>query len=309
MAYKGYAHHRKLLHLCPKFYSTVAFLEVDDVNKPALKELVTQLTLEGYSKSTIKTYSQEFLQLLKILKTHEVNSLSAEKQRSYFLYCHQKLRLSENLIHSRMNAIKFYFEKVLKKDKIFLDVPRPKKAGLLPKALSTTDIKRMLMKEQNLKHALLLKLCYGLGLRVSEIVNLKITDIDSGRMQVLISRAKGKKDRYVILPDSILNHLREYYQLYRPKIYLFEGQNGDQYAVRSAQQVFYKAMRNAGINKKVGVHALRHSYATHLIEQGTDIRFVQELLGHASLKTTMIYTHLTDSTKRKIKSPLDHIDL
>lgn len=145
-----------------------------------------------------------------------------------------------------------------------------------------------------------------MGLRVSELVNVKITDIDSRRMQVLV-RGKGKKDRYVVLPASVLGLLRAYYLKYKPKEYLFEGQWGGQYSVRAVQQVFKNTMKKAKINKKVGVHSLRHSYATHLIEQGTDIRFVQELLGHNNIKTTMIYTALTDGAKRKIKSPLDNL--
>jgi integrase/recombinase XerD len=160
---------------------------------------------------------------------------------------------------------------------------------------------------QNLKHLLILKLCYGMGLRVSEIVQLKISDIDSRRMQVLISYAKGKKDRYVNLPNTILGLLRQYYTAYKPKEFLFEGQNGGQYSVRSCQVVFKNALHKARINKKVGIHGLRHSYATHLIEQGTDMRFVQELLGHANIKTTMIYTHVSDIAKRNIKSPLDNL--
>ncbi len=132
----------------------------------------------------------------------------------------------------------------------------------------------------NLKHNTILKLCYGMGLRVSEIVNLKIKDIDSRNMQVFVERGKGKKDRYVNLPQSVLEQLREYYKAYRPRTYLFEGQFGEQYSIRSTQQVFKNALRKAGINKDVGIHSLRHSYATHLLEQGTDIRFIQELLGH-----------------------------
>ncbi len=160
---------------------------------------------------------------------------------------------------------------------------------------------------ENPKHRLLLKLCYGMGLRVSEIAKLKISHIDSKRMQVLVNQAKGKKDRYVNLPESVLEELRTYYLEYKPKEFLFEGHYGTQYSVRSVQAVFKNAMKKAKINKKVGVHSLRHSYATHLIEQGTDIRFVQELLGHKDIKTTMIYTSLTDQAKRKIKSPLDNL--
>ena len=146
-----------------------------------------------------------------------------------------------------------------------------------------------------------------MGLRLSEIVNLKIRDIDSNNMQVFLEKGKGKKDRYANLPQSILEQLRKYYKKYRPKIYLFEGQDGGQYSRRSVQKVFKTALRKAGINKQVGIHSLRHSYATHLLEQGTDIRFIQELLGHNSIKTTLIYTNVTNKSLRNIISPLDKL--
>lgn len=153
----------------------------------------------------------------------------------------------------------------------------------------------------------MLKLCYGMGLRLSEILNLKIADIDSKTMQVFIERGKGKKDRYANLPQSILEQLRVYYIEYKPKEYLFEGQYGGQYSSRSVQQVFKKSLEKARITKKVGIHSLRHSFATHLLDNGTDIRFIQELLGHNDIKTTLVYTHVTDKSIRKIVSPLDHL--
>jgi integrase/recombinase XerD len=142
-------------------------------------------------------------------------------------------------------------------------------------------------------------------LRVSEIINLKVEDIDSQSMRVFIARAKGKKDRYANLPESILNQLREYYTEYKPQKYLFEGQYGGQYSSRSAQQVFKNAMQKAGIHRSLSIHSLRHSFATHLLENGTDIRFIQELLGHKDIKTTLIYTQVTDRSIKKIVSPLD----
>ncbi len=303
------AHYRDLFGLEKTYYGKSAFLDISPINQYALKRYMEQLKLKGYSPNTIKTYSTEFAQLLKTIKNHSVDELSPEKLRSYFLYCIDTLKLSENLIHSRMNAVKFYFEQILHRENFFMEIPRPKKPSILPKAISSQDIKKMLEVLDNPKHQLLLKMCYGMGLRVSELTNLKITDIDSKRMQVLVSCGKGKKDRYVVLPESVLEQLRMYYKEYKPQNYLFEGHYGGQYSVRSVQQVFKDTMKKAKINKKVGVHSLRHSYATHLIEQGTDIRFVQELLGHHNIKTTMIYTNLTDQTKRKIKSPLDFIGL
>ena len=151
----------------------------------------------------------------------------------------------------------------------------------------------------------MLKLCYGMGLRVSEIVNIKISDIDSKSMRVLIECGKGKKDRYVNLPQSILEQLRKYYRVYRPKKYLFEGQGSECYSIRSVQKVFKNAIVKAKINKQVGIHSLRHSFATLLLEQGTDIRFIQELLGHNSIKTTLLYTEVTNKSIQNITSPLD----
>ncbi|MCF8278475.1 MAG: tyrosine-type recombinase/integrase [Flavobacteriales bacterium] len=182
----------------------------------------------------------------------------------------------------------FYFEKVLKRENFFIDIPRPKKHSTLPKHISPKDVKKLFDSTPNLKHNTMLKLCYGMGLRVSEIVGLKVTHIDSGNMQVLIERGKGKKDRYVNLPESLLAQLREYFKEYRPKEYLFEGQYGGQYSSRSAQNVFKSAIKKAKINKDTGIHSLRHSYATHLMEAGTDIGYIQKLLGHADIRTTLI---------------------
>ena len=282
--------------------------KIHPVNQAALKRMHELLLLKAYSPNTIKTYCVEFSQLLYLLKDVPVDSLTPERLRSYFLYCVTELKLSENIIHSRMNAIKFYFEQALHREKVFFEeIPRPKKKSSLPKVISKNDIVKLFAQVENPKHLLMLKLCYGMGLRVSEIVNLKITDIDSGRMLVHIEAAKGKKDRYVTLPSSILKDLRSYYRAYRPKVYLFEGQYGGQYAIRSVQAVFKNAMQKAKINKTVGIHGLRHSYATHLLESGTDMSFIQKLLGHKDIKTTEIYAKVSNRQLSKIKSPLDDL--
>lgn len=278
---------------------------IHTVNQPALEKFIETLQLKAYSKNTINTYRNEFSQLLQIIKAKNVDELDAEKLRSYFLYCIKTLKLSENTIHSRLNAVKFYYEQVLHREKFFFDIPRPKKPSILPKVINAKDIKKLFAVTTNLKHNTMLKLCYGLGLRVSEIVNLKITDIDSKNMQVFIERAKGKKDRYANLPESILEQLRAYFREYRPKIYLFEGQAGGQYTTRTCQKVFSDALKKAGINKEIGIHGLRHSFATHLLEAGTDISFIQQLLGHNDIKTTLRYTHVSQQTLKNIKSPLD----
>lgn len=282
-------------------------LKIHKENQPELIKLVEELELKGYSANTIKTYQYEFAQLLYMLRNTPVNTLDSKKIRSYFLYCIKELKMTEAQLHSRFNAIKFYFEKVIKREKIFIEIPRPKKPSKLPKVINAKDIKKLFEVTDNNKHNLMLKLCYGMGLRVSEIVNLKINDIDSKNMQVLIARAKGKKDRYVNLPESILEQLRNYYRQYKPQVYLFEGQYGGPYSLRSAQLVFKNALSKAKINKQVGIHSLRHSFATHLLEAGTDISYIQKLLGHNSIKTTLLYTEVGKKDLKKIKSPLDSI--
>jgi len=300
---------RKNIGMTPKTEMGKAVInKIHPVNLPALKRMHETLLLKAYSPNTIRTYCIEFSQLLYLLKDVPVDSLTPERLRSYFLYCVTELKLSENIIHSRMNSIKFYFEQVLHREKVFFEeIPRPKKKSSLPKVISKTDIAKLFAQVENPKHLLILKLCYGMGLRVSEIVNLKITDIDSKRMLVQIEAAKGKKDRYVTLPSSILEDLRNYYRAYRPKVYLFEGQYGGQYAIRSVQTVFKNAMQKAKINKSVGIHGLRHSYATHLLEAGTDMHFIQKLLGHKDIKTTEIYAKVSNRQLGNIKSPLDDL--
>ena len=281
--------------------------QIHPVNQAALKRMHELLLLKAYSPKTIKTYCYEFSQLLYLLKSTHVDTLQPERLRSYILYCVTKLKLSENQIHSRLNALKFYFEQVLHREKMFIEIPRPQKRFILPKVMSKKDIANIFAKTDNLKHLMMLKLCYGMGLRVSEIVNLKISNIDSNRMLVHIEAAKGKKDRYVTLPSTILDDLRNYYRTYCPRKYLFEGQNGGKYSIRSVQAVFKNAMQKAKINKSVGIHGLRHSYATHLLECGTDMYFIQKLLGHKDIKTTEIYAKVSNRQLGNIKSPLDDL--
>lgn len=299
--------YRKLWGLDISVVGKETITKIAPENYQQFQKFINQLKLKAYSENTIRTYSVEFAQLLYVLKSHPVESMTEERLKSYFLYCIEKLNISENHLHSRINAIKFYFEQVLHRQKMFIDIPRPKKPLLLPKALNTAEISKIIAATENSKHQLILKMCYGMGLRVSEIVNIKIEDIDSKAMRVLIARTKGKKDRYVNLPESIIEELRQYYKCYQPKIYLFEGQFGGKYSVRSAQSVFKIAMNKAGIRKTVGIHSLRHSYATHLLELGTDISLIQKLLGHNDIKTTLIYTNVTDKHTRNVKSPLDSL--
>ena len=298
---------RKALSMKPTNKVKEKALEIHPVNQQAYLDFNEKLTLKKYSVNTKRMYLSEFLHLLDLLDDYYVGDLNPKRLKDYFLYCIKVEKMAERKMNGKINAIKFYFEQVLHRPKMFFDIPRPKKPSTLPKMLSKTEVKKLFRVTTNHKHRLALQLAYGMGLRVSEVVNLRIVDIDSKRMMVHVKGAKGKKDRYVPLPESILPAMREYYITYKPKNYLLEGQYGGQYAKSSLQQVFKKAMKKAGIKKEIGIHGLRHSYATHLLESGADMRFIQELLGHNSIKTTQVYTKVTPRSISKIKSPLDTI--
>jgi integrase/recombinase XerD len=175
----------------------------------------------------------------------------------------------------------------------------------LPVYLTVREVRRLMENVTNLKHTCIVQLLYGCGLRLNELIHLKLTDIDTKNRIILIRNANGGKDREVMLSPLLLETLQRYYKMYQPNEYLFEGQGGGLYSEKSVQMIVKKAASKAGITKKVTPHTLRHSFATHLLENGTDIRYIQELLGHKSVNTTEIYTHITDIAKLKIKSPLD----
>ena len=284
--------------------------KLNENNRQQFQLFTEQLALKKYSPNTIRTYQNEFLQLLQLLKSKNAGELTADELKRYMVYCTNTLNLSENTLHSRLNALKFYYEKVLKKEKLFWEIPRPKKPLQLPKLLNETEIAKLFNALSNRKHKAMLFTVYSAGLRVSEVVNLKIADIDSKRMQIFIERAKGKKDRYVNLSPVLLDILRSYMKNYtpRPKVYLFESeQTLTAYPIRTVQQVFMNAKIKAGIKKEVGVHSLRHSFATHLLDKGTDIKYIKDLLGHFDIRTTERYLHVSKQKLVNIISPFDDL--
>src|SRR6266542_838931 len=280
---------------------------LNEENLAALTAFKNMLTLKGCSKNTIRNYCNEFHHLLRLLGNRSINNLKKQHIISYLLWLFEKQNYSETHIHTAVNAIKFYFEKVLNRAKEFYDLPRPKKPFKLPKVLAEEEVITLIQKIKNIKHRTMIMAGYSAGLRVSEIVNLKVNDIDSKRMMIHLKAAKGKKDRMVPLSKKLLEILREYYKQYKPKEYLFEGQHGGAYSERSVQLILNDAKLKAKIKKKGSTHMLRHSYATHLLESGTDIRIIQELLGHNSIKTTMRYTHVSKKSLDKVESPLDKL--
>jgi integrase/recombinase XerD len=293
-----------------KTVATSTVWKLSKENLQALQRFVEQLKLKAYSPSTIKTYRSEFLQLLQLLRKKSVNELTVDDLRRYFIYCFEKLNLTESTLHSRINAIKFYFEQVLERQKFFWEIPRPKKPLQLPNVLGEKEITRLFKSLTNLKHKAILFTAYSAGLRVSETVSLRLQDIDSDRMQIKIKSGKGKKDRYVALSPIVLDILRSYVKLSKPRPvkFLFESETpGQAYSSRSAQKVFQRAKEKAGIRKEVSFHSLRHSFATHLLEKGIDIRFIKDILGHFSIKTTERYLHLKREQLIQIVSPLDDL--
>lgn len=299
---------RKILNYKRKVYDgRLMMAKINPINQPYFKKYNELLRLKAYSESTIKTYCAELAQFLYTLDKFPVYNFNPERLRSYLLYCIAELGLTENQIHSRLNALKFFFEQLFDWDNFYYEIPRPKKRDSLPKVFSVNEIKRLFAVTKNLKHLMILKLGYGLGLRVSEIVALKVDDIDSDRMLVLIQNSKGKKDRYVPLPTSVLNELREYYIAYKPEKFMFENNFSQPLSVRTIQVVFQQAKVKANINKKVGIHGLRHSYATHLLEYGTDMSIIQKLLGHQHVKTTEVYAKVSNTFIANIRSPLDEL--
>ena len=224
-----------------------------------------------------------------------------------FLVTERKISITYQ--NQSINAIKYYYEKVLGGQRKFYFIDRPNKEKTLPSVLSTQEVIDILKQTENIKHKAILMTIYSAGLRISESINLKFKDIDSDRMQIRVEQGKGKVDRYSLLSVRTLMILREYYKQYRPTVWLFEGvKKGEQYSTRSIQQIFQDAVHKAGITKDVSVHTLRHSFATHLLENGTDLRYIQSLLGHANSKTTEIYTHITTKGFDQIKSPMDTLD-
>lgn len=282
-------------------------LNVSVRNQHAFNEFRQMLIMKGYSLNTIKNYGNELMVLLRVLKNKKLDDLTKDQIHSYLLWLILKKGYGESQVNTAVNAIKFYFEQIKFKGRMTFELPRPKKPWVLPKVHDQTKVEKIISTTENEKHKTMLMLAYGCGLRLSEIINMKIEDIDSARMTILVKRAKGKKDRQVVLPDVLLHHLRKYYIKYKPKKWLFEGQGGEQYGYRSLQMVFQHAKAKAGITIRGGIHTLRHSFATHLMENGTDIRIIQELLGHNSIKTTMRYTHVSRAQIAKVKSPLDDL--
>lgn len=271
-------------------------------------KMIQQMQLKGYSSRTIQRYTDCILALAMYYKTSP-DLLSTEQIRDYIHYRITEQKMSKSWMNQFISALKILFCEVLKRQWNTIDIPRPRREKKLPVILSKEEVSKLINATINLKHRTILMLAYSAGLRLSEIINLKPGDVDSKRMVLRIQQAKGFKDRYCALSPIILVQLRDYWKRYKPHTWLFETKPAKQTAHKTVQTVFKNSMRKAGIKKEVGIHSLRHSYATHILEQGVSLPIIQELLGHKSLRTTSVYLHVQQYAIDKVKSPLDSLSL
>ncbi len=263
-----------------------------------------KLEIKRYALNTCKIYISLFEKFINQYPDKDILELSEQEIRAYLqLLIHQKK--SNSYINQSINSIKFYYEVVMGMPNRFYSIERPRKEQKLPQVISKEEILAMIANTNNIKHRCIISLLYSAGLRRSELLNLKLIDIDSKRMLVFIRNAKNNRDRYSLLSEKVLKDLRNYYKQWKPKEYLFEGQKGGKYSNTSVENIIIKAAQKARIFKRVTPHMLRHSFATHLLENGTDLRYIQTLLGHSSSKTTEIYTQVATNNLRSIKNPLD----
>lgn len=272
-------------------------------------KVINYMVMRNYSKHTIKAYESLIGRFLEHWDNDEIENLSVEQISDYIYELVTENDYSRSFQNQMINAIKLYYRVIFGRLSEDLEVPRPKKEKKLPIVLSSEEVNSVINVITNKKQRAIIMLIYATGIRLSEATHIKLTDIDIDRKLIFIRGGKGKKDRIVPLSEKLYQNLRWYISIYKPEEYLFEGIHGSHYSARSVQQVLKRALIKAGIKKNASVHSLRHSCATHMLESGTDIRLVQEILGHSSIKTTEIYTHISNRDILNVKSPLDNLDI
>ena len=266
-----------------------------------IEQTERELKIRNYSPKTIKAYIYGLKEYF-VFKKQDFENLNVDNIKNFLLSC-EKNDVSPQTRNLFLNAIKFFYRNVLKTNEE-IEIRGAKKNKSLPVVLSRLEIEKLLEITENIKHRLLLSLAYGAGLRVSEVINLKVSDIDSSELTVHIKLAKGKKDRITILPERLVPGIQNLIAGKDKNDFVFNSEQGGNLSTRTAQKVFENSLKKAGINKKATFHSLRHSFATHLLENGVDVRYVQELLGHQNIRTTQLYTQVTNPKLKNIKSPL-----
>ena len=268
-------------------------------------QMLMEMELRSFSANTVDPYLR-YVTAFSIHFGKSPAQMGDREIREYLYYLRTEHKASSSSITIAYSALKFLYVETLHREWPIKKHLCPKKEKKLPVVLSREEVTRIFDYIGNLKHSVMLKITYSAGLRVSETAHLRISDIDSSRMQIRVDQGKGRKDRYTLLSERLLEELRHYYRRYKPTIWLFEGQNkGTPISVRGIQKAFKQAKKRAGIKKPATVHTLRHSFATHLLEDGTNIFTIQRLLGHSSLRATSVYIHLQREDLKKIVSPLD----
>jgi len=303
---------------CNKFFTNrPANKENDIINLDVYRKLPTKenfrkcpedflkkLEIKRYAPSTARAYISMFEKFINHYQKSKLIELGELEIRNY-IYKLTKEGKSNSYLNQMVNSIKFYYEIVLNMPNRFYEIERPIKGHKLPKVISKKEVKLVIANTNNIKHKCIVSVLYSAGLRRSELLNLKINDIDSARMVIKIRQAKGNKERYTLLSENVLKELRLYFVKWKPKVYLFESNNGGKYSASSVLNIVKNAAKKARLNKTVTPHMLRHSFATHLLEAGTDIRYIKNLLGHNNINTTEIYTHVATNIINTIKNPLD----
>jgi site-specific recombinase XerD len=273
----------------------------------ALYSLEKVLTLKSYGISTINNYKSMFRVFLSSFMDYDLKQITKEQIEDFVYKMIQKHKISESVQNQLINSIKAYYEHVLGLPREYYEITRPKRSVNLPNVLSEDEVYRIIQFPTNLKHRAILWTIYSAGLRISELINLRINDIHSKEGFIFVKDSKGKKDRKTVLSEYLVELLREYYKSYRPSYWLFEGQTGGKYSYSSIREIFRKAVAGTNSNPWATVHTLRHSFATHSIQNNVSLRHIQSMLGHNSPKTTEIYTKTIEINNKKISSPLDNL--
>ncbi|MEM7375006.1 MAG: site-specific integrase [Bacteroidota bacterium] len=292
----------------PKSQKQQSQVKVSLTFESEVSRMQQKMILQRYSPNTIKTYAHFFRQLLAYYPERHPQELQKEDLMRFLLHGVKQKKWSESAQNQAINAVKYYFEKVLGQEKTYFEL-RPRRSQQLPGVFSEKEVLAIFRAVENLKHKTILMLIYSAGLRIGESIRIRIEDINFERKSVFIKAGKGKKDRYSVLSEKVAGVLQTYLTEYRPDYWLFEGQEGGQYSSSSIQKIFRRAVARSGVNPYSTVHTLRHSFATHLLERGMDLRYIQSLLGHKSPETTEIYTHITQKAREKLCSPLDFLDI
>jgi site-specific recombinase XerD len=272
------------------------------------KQLIDQMHLKGYCDKTIKSYVSIIAQIALHYHT-PADQLTVDQIRDFILKRITIDKLSKPWMNQAISAVKLLFCDVLRREWNFLDLPRPRRSPKVAVILSRDEVRQIIISKTNLKHRAILMLAYSAGLRRNEVRSLKISDIDSSRMLIHLHTTKGNKERYTILSPLMLDTLRQYYRQYKPTDWLFEGQTRDNISESTVDAIFKDALKKANVQKKVGIHALRHAFATHLLEQGVALPIIQQMMGHTSVRTTSLYLHVQQHSIQAVQSPLDTLSI